>query len=169
MFSNKVFDFWKMRVASGDKNIALSNIGHIALQQKYILLLLSFLRDSEEFRGKKVAMVSFSFEQGLYRDFIEPSFLPEIRRTMLIPNQTGSAFINWDVLIYKNIPAEFLESYDLILWDLPDLNFININSHSLQRFFREFHSMLILTNRPNRIDSKEYINRIYNFYSGHGL
>lgn len=168
MNSNQALTAWKERIENGDKNIALSNVGHVASQQKYMLAILSYLRTDSVYKNKKIGLVSFDLNIGLYNDYRNDYFLND-DRTLIVPNKLGSHFISWNILISRNIPVEFINEYDLLLWDLPDLNFININSHSLERFFLGFDSMLIVSLRPNGIGESDYIRRIHNFYNNHGL
>jgi len=166
--SNQAFKSWKERIEKGDRNIALSNVGHVASQQKYLLAILSHLSADPIYKNKKIGLVSFDLRIGLYNDY-RNDYFPNDDRSLFVPNKLGSHFINWNILIARNIPIEFINDYDLLLWDLPDLNFININSHSLERFFSEFDSMLIVSLRPNGIGEADYIKRIHNFYNNHGL
>lgn len=168
MESNQALQAWKLRIDKGDRNIALSNVGHINSQQKYLLAILTYLGQVSNFKKKKVGLVSFDLKIGLYKDYFDKNYSPSMEG-MSVPSVMGTHFIDWNFLIQKKIPAEMLDDFDLLLWDLPDLNFININSHGLERFFKEFDSMLIVSMRPNGIGNDEFIKRIHTFYQNHGL
>ena len=168
MDSNQALVACRERLINGDKNIALSNVGHVASQQKYLLTILLYLNSDPSYKNKKIGLVSFDLQVGLYKNYFNDYF-PRDERSLVISNRMNSHFIDWNLMIQKNIPTEFIEEYDLLLWDLPDLNFINSNSAALERFFKVFDSMLIVSLRPSGINDREYFKRIHNFYSNHGL
>lgn len=167
MDAQDIFNLWLKRITEGDRHLAVSNVGHVGLQQKYVLLFLSFIKQHKDFSGKKIGVVSFHIEQGLYKEYF--SNYSSMNNDFKVINTISGDFINWQYMIYKNVPNEMLEGYDLLLWDLPDLNFINVNSQALKRFFVMFDCMFILSTRQKGIDNIEHVDRINRYYSNHGL
>lgn len=168
MSRNAIVELWSKRIEAGDRNIAVSNVGYASLQQKYILLFLSYMQLRIDFQNKKIGVVSFHLTEGVYAEHSERYFIRSLESAMTVPNNTGADFVDWKYLLHQNIPVEFLE-YDTLLWDLPDLNFINSHSQQLKRFFELYDSMVILSSRPKGVDNVEHVKRISRFYDNHGL
>lgn len=165
MANDSIADFWNKKVNEKAKHVAICNIGHVALQQKYILLGLNFFKESSRTTHKKIAVVSFDFSHGIYKDFVKvhnPHFLQ-------VPNSTGYDFLSWTFLLENDIPESFFENYDLVIWDLPDLNFIQSKSQRMERYFSMFKVMDIVSLPQNGTDESNQINRINNYFNCHGF
>lgn len=164
----------KERVERGDRNIAISNVGHVAFQQKYLLSILSFLKNESEFKNKKIGLVSFNLQFGLYKNYVldrdafVDSYFTKDDNAWIVQNKMGSHFIDWSYMIHTSL-SDKISDYDLLLWDLPDLNFINTNSRHLEFFFKTFDSLIIVSLMPNGVEKDEHMKRIYDFYRNHGL
>ncbi|MDO9182285.1 MAG: hypothetical protein Q7U04_07740 [Bacteriovorax sp.] len=175
MEANQAYINWKERVLSGDKNIAISNVGHVASQQKYLVTILADLGNDPDFKNVKICLVSFNLQFGLYKDYVSNykefinNYFPENTGLVVVPNKMGSHFIDWNNLLLTQESNDKIAEYDLIFWDLPDLNFINLKSQLLLPYFKLFNSLLIVSLRPNGIDGNEYYKRISSFYNSHGL
>lgn len=168
MDKNQALLAWQNRINLGDRNIALSNVGYPACQQKYLMAILGYLRSKAEFQGKRIGLVSFDLQSGIYKNY-HSNLLSKNALALSAVNSLGSDFINWHTLMERNVPTDFLDEYDLLLWDLPDLNFLNNHSEKLINYFKVFDSMLIVSHRPNGINDRDYIKRIEDFYNNHGL
>ncbi len=165
MRHSKIAEFWKQNLEKQAKQIAICNVGHVGLQQKYILLVLHILKNELDFKNKKIAVISFNFHQGVFKDLvkeIKPQFLQ-------IPNQTGADFLNWNYLLNHNIPEDYFDGYDLVIWDLPDLNFIGHNSSAMEKYFSLFDAMDIVALPSNGGDEINHIKRINNYFNTHGF
>jgi len=149
-------------------NIALTNMGHVTLQQKTIIVILSYLSQSSKHQGKKTGLITFHSSTGLYQNHFRG---PHKKDQLISICYLGHDIINWSVLLGLSLEErkDFLDRYSFIFWDLPDMNFINSNIEYLKSFFKLFNRLFIVSSKPTGLSNREFISVIHNFYNSHGL
>ncbi len=165
---------------SGIKSFAISSTGYHTSQQKTIMGLASFFDHQQDL---KIAIVTEGLENGYFSDVINFDYAHEVdigneMTFNVLTFHDHFDFLSLEELLLNEKTAEededlienidiFLDSYDLIFWDVPEIHRIQtsltIYFPMLERF--ECLSLIVAQSRTK----KEEIDHIVNFFRDYGV
>lgn len=148
----------------GERNIAFSSTNYKSIQHKCIVLGAHHF--NHLYPGSKVAIVTFSWDMGMLKPFYNEAKLvsPSTKKF-----HHHFDLIDWSSLVSDDLAMEQLKPYNLILWDLPDLDFIKKHYDSLKNQIAHAESLYIISLKSRNFQDEEFLKCIQQYYSDHGL
>lgn len=165
----------------GVKNFAFTSVGHNLSQQRTILGLCCFF---DKNTTSKVAIISDQFSSSIFKDMVDSSSL----NSYSIGNGEDIVkfksfhhhfdFIDYSELIkfYENhlytksfdIEMEkILNKYDIILWDVPEMEKLKEKSHFHFRVSHFYQSLTVIVSRST--SSGKQLESIKNYFKNYNI
>ena len=176
----KIGDSFLSDFKSGIKSFAISSTGYHTSQQKTIMGLASFFDHQEDL---KIAIVTEVLEGGYFSQLmnIDEKHNVEIGKELSFNVHSFHGhfdFLSLEELLLNEKAAEddqdmlesiddFLESYDLIFWDVPEIHRIQ---NSLQIYFpmlERFECLSLIV--AQSLTKKEEVDHIISFFKDYGV
>ena len=165
---------------SGIKNFAIGSTGYHTSQQKTIMGLASFFDHQEDI---KIAIITEALDTGYFSQVVNVNEFDTVDIGMDMSFNVWSFhghfdFISLEELMLNEKVAEededqislvdnFFESYDIILWDVPEIHRIQ---NSLQIYFpmlERFECLSLIV--AQSLSKKEEVDHIINFFRDYGV
>lgn len=180
---NRIGNSFLSDYKNGLKNFAFTSTNFIHSQQKTILGLACFFDHFQD--NLKIGIVSRDLKEGVFSEIINES-RSLVRQIPHLPNTNffyfqfyhHFEFIDYNELIEtgKSLPVQaeyesaldyLLSCYDVVFWDVPEMN--NIVKHKAQFFpiAMKFDSLTIVAMKRNN-QTKE-LDDIKNFFQNYGI
>ena len=168
-------------IEKGVKNFAFTSTGYKNSQQKSILGLCCFF---DQNTNHKIAVISDQLKASVFTDLVEASNL----NIYTMSNGADTIkyksffhhfdFIDYTELIqlYENYPNSkhfdielktILKNYDVVLWDIPDMESMKQNRHFHYRVSHFYESMTVIVS-PNASSGKE-VEFIKSYFSNYNI
>lgn len=168
-------------VKKGVKSFAFTSTGYKNSQQRTILGLCCFFDQNCDY---KIAVISDLLSQGIFSELIEASTLNtyQVRNGQDVIEYKSFHhhfdFINYSEfnkfynghLYTKNFEVEvkkILENYDLVFWDIPEIENIKNNPHFHYRISHLYESMTVIVSQ-NGTSGKE-VEAVKKFFSNYNI
>lgn len=170
-----------IEVGKGVKNFAFTSVGYKNSQQKTILGLSCFFDQNTSY---KIAIVSDNLSTGAFADLVDSSTL----NSYSVGSENHSVVFksfhhHFDFYDYaelmklyannqnsKNFELEIKklsENYDVILWDIPEMEEMKKNSHFHYRISHFYESMTVIVGQ--NVSSGKQLDFIKNYYSNYNI
>lgn len=165
---------------TGLKSFTIASTGYFNSQQKTILGLASFF---DHYDDLKIAIISDNLFEGYFQEIIENS---EQREITLMTSEYQLNFFSFhhhfdfiDLNLILDIPNkkdnldyqlridDIINYYDIVFWDMPDLNLIKNNPEAYYPAIQAFDSLSIIASKS--ITKSEKIDRIKNFFESYNI
>jgi hypothetical protein len=180
---NRIGNSFLSDYKNGLKNFAFTSTNFIHSQQKTILGLACYFDHFQD--NLKIGIVSRNLKEGVFSEIISES-RSLVRNIPHLPNTNffyfqfyhHFEFIDYNELIetgktlnnqaeYESALDYLLSCYDVIFWDVPEMN--NIVKHKAQFFpiAMKFDSLTIVAMRRN--DQSKELDDIKNFFQNYGI
>lgn len=165
----------------GVKNFAFTSTGYKNSQQRTILGLCCFFDQNADY---KIAVVSDHLTQGIFADLVaESASKVYIGETIANTVRYKSFYHHFDFVDYgefakcffdqsyvKNFESEVkkvLDKYDIILWDIPEMEKMKDNPHFHYRISTFYQSINIIISQ-NTTSSKQ-VEGVKTFFSNYNI
>ena len=149
----------------GLKNMAISSTHYHSLQQKLILSALQFF--NLKYPHKKICTISFSCDSGNFQEFSAHATATKQAGVSSFGGQFD--LISWQHLIENKIEKKFLNRYDIIFWELPEIEKLASMSEELQETLAKIEFVFIISNRLNSYDDIDFSHSISQYFLNHGI
>ncbi len=157
--------FVKKAIEEKKKSLAFSSTHYMSQQQKAILHAAQIALSEKP--NIKIAIVSFSLQTGYFQDLIKDSNIIVEEEKFSIHPQL--CFINWDAVIKNQSEQEVVDEYDLIFWELPEIEYISANQMILLKSLSTIESLAIVSNRLESQDEEQFLTAIDQYFQVHGV
>jgi hypothetical protein len=165
----------------GIKSFAFTSTGYKNSQQRTILGLCCFFDQNTDY---KIAVISDNLNQGIFSELVESSE----KNSYKLENGEDAIdytsfhhhfdFINYSEFdkfynshVYtKSFESEvqkILDKYDLVFWDIPDMERIKQNPHFHFRISHLYQSMTVIISQNNT--SGKEVEGVKNFFSNYNI
>ncbi len=163
----------------GVKSFAITSTGYQMSQQTSILGLASFFDHKEHI---KIGIVSNNLVQGSFKEIIE---LSEKEKVLIHGDLAVDVhnfydhfhFINLRDLLkissdgereeYDEVFDSFADQFDIVFWDVPDLEEIQRESEKYFPMIMKFESLSIIVSK--NVSSSKHLDGIRSFFLGYGI
>lgn len=165
---------------SGIKSFAIGSTGYHTSQQKTIMGLASFFDHQKDM---KIAIVTESLSQNYFSNIVANESSHEVYLSdSVVFNVTTFHnhfdFILLDELLINKKDAEddeeleeqisnFLESYDIIFWDVPEFHKIQSAPQIYLNMLEEFESLTLIV--AQSLSKKQEVDHLVSFFSDYGV
>lgn len=165
--------------ANGMKSFAISSTGYPQSQQNSILGLASFFDHKEDLR---IAIISDNLKEGVFKNIIANSVQKNLNLTDDVSCKALSfhdhfEFINLEEVLdlvmdeevagYDELITSLFDQYDVVFWDVPDLEKIKSNSERYFPVIMNFDSLSIIVAKA--LSNSKDIKEITEFFKGYGI
>lgn len=165
--------------SNGMKSFAISSTGYPQSQQNSILGLASFFDHKEDLR---IAIISDNLKEGVFSDIVKKSVQKNLNLTDEVTCKALSFYdhfefinleevldyvMNEDIEGYDELITALFEQYDVVFWDVPDLEKIKSNSERYFPVIMNFDSLSIIVARA--LSNSKDIKEITEFFKGYGI
>ncbi len=156
---------------NGIRSFAMLSTGYQTSQQKAIIGLASYFDLKRISKFEKIAIISHHLKQGIFAEF-----MPECQSEGACHHfYHHFDFIDWDLLLRNSSQGffseealtEFLSEYSVILWDMPELGFIEKKANAYLPFLRRMESLCILSARGG--NKREELDHIASYLKDYGF
>jgi hypothetical protein len=159
-----LFNKFEENFQNGEKSIAFNSTNYRSSQEKCLLLAADYF--NKKYPSLKLAIVSFQFRSGILREYLNQAKVESvIEQVKLSKNLT---LINWESCLQRD-PLDIIDEFDLVLWDLPEVEFLQKQSELLTRFFEHMDSLYIVSMKFEMFDEEHFKRTVHSFYLDHGL
>ncbi len=148
----------------GEKSIAFSSTNYRSSQEKSILLAIDYF--NQKYPTLRLCVVSFQIESGLFKELLFNGGEAKSYETYRVNRQLD--FVDWAKVLKKD-PLDIVDEYDMVLWDLPDLEFIQREYDRLHTYFEHMDALYIVSLKHKKFDDEHFKRTISDFYRDHGL
>jgi hypothetical protein len=161
----ELLKFFDTNFLSGKKSFAISSTHYHSLQQKLILALLQFF--NKKYSNKKIATISFSCDSGNFQEFSAHANATRVAGV----NNFGGLFdlISWDYIIQNKLEKSLLNKYDLLLWELPELEKIVSMADVLTESLALMDAAYFISNRLSSQSDNEFAEAVSQYFLNHGV
>ncbi len=165
---------------AGIKNFAIGSTGYHTSQQKTIMGLASFFDHQKDL---KIAIVTESLNDNFFGEIVNKEKCHEVYICDEISFNVTTFhnhfdFILLDELLINEKRAEddeemeelldgFIESYDLIFWDVPEMHKIQTSSQLYYPMLERFESLSLIV--AQSLSKKEEVDHTVSFFSDYGV
>lgn len=149
----------------GEKNIAISSTHYHSLQQKLILLALYHF--NTKYPHLKMGAISFSCDNGDFKEFSD--YANATTQEGVLNFSDHFDLISWDYLIKNKLEKSIGDSYDILIWELPEIEQLAAKSKELQDSLANIHALFIISNRLNSDSDREFAASISQYFINHGV
>ena len=165
---------------AGVKSFAITSTGYQTSQQKTILGLASFFDHKEDL---KIGVVSDNLFQGAFKDIVTLSkkvnydYFGDDHTIQIYSFYNHFEFIDMNQLLelsndaevgdYDEVLDHFVDLYDIVFWDVPELHKIQIDSERYFPVIMKFESISIIV--AQSLSKKGDIEDIKKFFLGYGI
>ena len=164
-FAIKLLNYFEKCLKSGEKNIGISSTHYYSHQQKLIILGLSHF--NLKYPDLKVGIVSFSWDAGHFREFRKNS--TEKIKGAVYNYQEHFDLISWEYLLDTQQEEVVASSYDILIWELPEIQFLSSHSVALKKSLEVLNSLFIISNRLKTHDDEAFSKSISQYFLNHGV
>lgn len=164
-FAIKLLNYFEKCLESGEKNIGISSTHYYSHQQKLIILGLSHF--NLKYPDLKVGIVSFSWDAGHFREFRKSS--TEKIKGAVYNYQEHFDLISWEYLLDTQQEEVVASSYDILIWELPEIQFLSSHSVALKKSLEVLNSLFIISNRLKTHDDEAFSKSISQYFLNHGV
>lgn len=157
--------FFESNFLNGKKNIAVSSTHYHSLQQKLILTVLQFF--NKKYPNLKMGVISFSCDSGNFQEFnAHSSATKEVGI-----NNFGKLFdlISWDYVLDNKLEKSIAQKYDLILWELPEMEKMVALDDTLGDSLASIDSVYLISNRLSTQNDTDFREAISQYFLNHGV
>ncbi|MFZ4712074.1 MAG: hypothetical protein ACOYL6_00045 [Bacteriovoracaceae bacterium] len=166
----------------GAKSFAITSTGYKAAQQRTILALASFF---DHVKSMKIAIVTNQMVNGAFHDLVSAS-RPAGLILPVIPSKSIAVerfyhhfdFVSFDEILklapkgtpnfeYEHSIAEFVKHYDLIFWDIPELDTLKANHNLYYPIALYFDSLSIIVSHS--LSKSKEIEELQKFFTNYGV
>ena len=158
-----LFNQFEDNFQKGEKSVAFSSTSYRSSQEKSIFMAADYF--NKKYPSLKVAIVSFQLNHGLFKEYFNWMNLPVTEINNISSNLS---LLDWSHHLSKD-PLDIVDEYDMVFWDLPELDFIQKHSEELTKFFEQMDSLYIVSIRFEKFDEEHFKKTIYDYYLDHGL
>ncbi|MGZ3789948.1 MAG: hypothetical protein ACXVLQ_15520 [Bacteriovorax sp.] len=148
----------------GEKHIAFSSTNYQSLQHKCIFLGTQYY--NQYYPNIKVAIVTFHWDKGLVEPFYRES---EPVNSFTRKFHHHFYLLDWAALFREKDVKEKFDEYDVVLWDLPDFDFLKKNYEHLKNQIEFVNVLYIISLKASNFSDEDFLNSIQKYYSDHGL
>lgn len=166
---------------NGIKSFAFTSTGYKNSQQRTILGLCCFFDQNTDY---KIAVISDNLHQGIFSELVESSeqnsysleggedtiqYCSFHHHFDFINYSEFNKFYNNHVFT-KNFEVEvqkILDKYDLVFWDIPDMERIKLNPHFHFRISHLYQSMTVIISQNNT--SGKEVESVKNFFGSYNI
>ena len=170
-----------LEAKKGIKSFAFTSTGYKNSQQRTILGLCCFFDQNANY---KIAVISDHLTQGILSELVEASSLNEYslengedsieyksfhHHFDFIDYAEFSKFYN-NHLYTKNFEIEvqkILDNYDMVFWDIPEMEKMKANPHFHYRISHLYQSMTVIVSQNNT--SGKQIEVVKNFFNNYNI
>lgn len=150
---------------NGEKNVAISSTHYHSLQQK--LILLALYRFNIKFPKLKIGTISFACDSGDFKEFTTHA---DATMNEGVFNFNGHFdLISWKYLIDNKLEKSITASYDILIWELPELEKLVSMSLELKESLAQMNSLFIISNRLNTDDDTNFAHSVCQYFMNHGV
>jgi hypothetical protein len=157
-FSDKLLETFEKCLLSKQKSIGVTSTHYNSHQQKLIIVGLNHFNNNHP--DLKIGIVSFSIDSGYFR---------ELKLNSSINQNDRFNLISWQQLLDTNTVQKTAESFDILIWDLPEIQFLSRNSADLKESLESLDSLFIISNRLKTQDDSAFKKSISQYFLNHGL
>jgi hypothetical protein len=161
----ELLKFFETSYVDGKKSFAISSTHYHSLQQKLILAVMQFF--NKKYPNIKIATISFACDSGNFQEFsTHASATKEVGI-----NNFGKLFdlISWDYLIENKLEQALLNRYDLLLWELPELEKMVSMADVLTESLAIMDAAYLISNRLSTQSKYEFAEGISQYFLNHGV
>lgn len=150
---------------NGEKNLAVSSTHYNSLQQK--LILLALYRFNLNYPKLKIGAISFACDSGNFKEFTAHANATVDEG---IFNFSGHFdLISWKYLIDNKLEKSITASYDILIWELPELEKLVSMSLELKESLAQMNSLFIISNRLSTDDEADFAHSVCQYFMNHGV
>lgn len=165
--------------SNGMKSFAISSTGYPQSQQNSILGLASFFDHKDDLR---IAIISDNLKEGVFRNIVEKSVQKNLNLTddvvckalsfhdhfeFINLEEVLDFVMNEDVEGYDELITALFDQYDVVFWDVPDLDKIKSDSERYFPVIMNFDSLSIIVAKA--LSNSKDIREITEFFKGYGI
>lgn len=147
-------------------SIGVVSTGYITAQQKCIMMTYKEL--SETNCNYRVAIVSCYLYEGFFKDFVLRSSGLEQVRTY----SNNLDFIDWNFYLNQNHYnglIEMMKKYDIVLWDLPEIELIKKWEEKFSPYFSQIDQLSILSVNTKKSNEENFYREAKDYFCQHGF
>lgn len=164
-FAIKLLNYFEKCFKSGEKNIGISSTHYYSHQQKLIILGLNHF--NLKYPDLKVGIVSFSCDEGHFKEFRKNS--TEVLKDAIYNYQEHFDLISWEYILETGQVGVIASSYDILIWELPEIQFLSTNAKALKESLEVLNSIFIISNRLKTHDDEAFSKSISQYFLNHGV
>lgn len=159
-----VLDKLKSNFIKGERSIAFSSTNYQSLQHKCIFLSAQYLHGI--YPNIKIGIVTFNWDKGIIKPFFDES-----ETVNLFTKKFHHHFhlIDWANLFHDENAQDRLKEYDLLLWDMPDIDFIKNNYDLLKDQVVLIDTLYVISLKNKHFTDDDFLESIQKYYFDHGL
>lgn len=168
-------------VKKGIKSFAFTSTGYKNSQQRTILGLCCFFDQNENY---KIAIISDNLDQGIFSELVNSSeknsyhledgddtidYLSFHHHFDFIDYSEFNKFYNNHIYTkqFESEVQKIVDKYDVVFWDIPDLEKIKLQPHFHFRISHLYQSMTVIISQ-NHTSGKE-VETVKNFFSNYNI
>lgn len=166
----------------GAKSFAITSTGYKSSQQRTILALASFF---DHISTMKIGIVSNQLSNGAFHEMVESSNKAKIMLPMTPPKAVNVKrfyhhfdFINFDELLklapegvpnfeFEHAISEFVGHYDILFWDIPELEAFKANHKLYYPIALYFDSLSIIVSQS--LSKAKEVEELQKFFLDYGM
>jgi hypothetical protein len=166
----------------GAKSFAITSTGYKTSQQRTILALATFF---DHVKPMKIAIITNQLLNGAFHEMVQASKDSEFRIPTLsaktIPMKSfyhHFDFIDFQSLLnlsnleatnfdFEHALAELVKSYDVLFWDIPDIETFKTNHKAYYPISMHFDSLSIIVSQS--LSKAKEVENLKNFFTDYGV
>jgi hypothetical protein len=154
---------------NGKKNFAFTSTGYKQAQQRTVLALASFFDHNLPL---KIAIISDQLENGIFEELVRNSDNATTGNNINLKRfYHHFDFITFDTILKlssnENALSELSNSYDLILWDIPDLDRVKNKTDIYLPIMNLFDSLTVIVSQ--NIASQKEMHELRKYFMNYGV
>ena len=164
-FSNDLFTSVDQNLINGEKNIAICSTHYHALQQKLIISYLNFFNQKN--KNLKLAVITFSYDSGPFEEFYSQATISSEQGIYHFSEYFD--LISFEYILKNNLEKNITDSYDLIFWEMPEIEKLAQDAYRLQPFLEKIQALYIVSNPWAHATNEEHAYRTGQYFLNHGV
>lgn len=165
---------------SGIRSFAIGSTGYHASQQKTIMGLASFFDHQKDL---KIAIITETLSNNYFSNIVENEKSHDVYISDNISFNVTTFHNHFDFILLeefliniketedfereREMVENFLESYDVIFWDVPEIYKLQASSQIYFSMFEKFESLTLIV--AQSLSKKEEIDHMVSFFSDYGV
>ncbi len=155
---------------SNQISIGVTSLGYLSAQQKWILSTSK--NHLKKNSNTKILVISFYTEIGIFKQLTTAQTSKTEAENNVLAMFHNIDFINWNNYLKASQELELismLKAYDVVLWDLPEIEFIKKWDQVFSVYMSYIRELKILSPRSSDIEQSLYLKNTLSYFREHGI